>query len=248
MEENKVEMDIDANECIKKKEPKEVVQKIVEDVTRKAFEEEEAKRKAEWEERQAQKKEAARKERERIAAMSDDEILELSLERVEKQTERLTRRNMKICVMEHIQNKCFADPKFRRLVMDPNKNMINCFRYITNKACEYIKEEMKINGIEYHGAQGYGDDVPDDLCYQWAEEYFKDQDAEIDRDKDDTFVPKKYYGTTASTSKKKPMKEKRASKGTDPESTDNVIPISKAAKKKEELSMEQMSLFDDMAM
>lgn len=249
MNENKMEMDIDMNAKVavsddaidsdKDKKESEA------NAARIAHEEAEAKRKAEWEANQATKKEAARKERERIAAMSDDEILELSLERVETQTERLTRRNMKICVMEHIQNKCFADREFRRLVMDPNKNMVNCFRYITNKAYEYIKEEMKINGIERHGMQGYGDDVPDDLCYQWAEDYFYDANAKEDQDKDDTFVPKKYYGATSSASKKK---QPKASKETVPKPVDKVIPITKAGKKNAANDMEQMSLFDGMAM
>ena len=218
------------------------------DAARKAHEEAEAKRKAEWEAIQEAKKEAARKERERIAAMSDDEILELSLERVETQTERLTRRNMKICVMEHIQNKCYADREFRRLVMDPKKNMINCFRYITNKAYEYIKEEMKINGIDRHGMQGYGDDVPDELCYQWAEEYFYDANAKEDQEKEDKFVPKKYYGPSSSSKKSQQKKTKVEKKDTSVMTDSKVIPISKAGKKSEEEDMEQMSLFDAMAM
>lgn len=247
--EDRIMMNTELNECEvvveETVDPDTLEKETNADAARKAHEESEAKRKAEWEAMQEAKKEAARKERERIAAMSDDEILELSLERVETQTERLTRRNMKICVMEHIQNKCFVDREFRRLVMDPKKNMVNCFRYITNKAYEYIKEEMKINGIERHGMQGYGDDVPDDLCYQWAEDYFYDANAKEDQDKDDTFVPKKYYGATASASKKK---QPKASKETAPKPTEKVIPITKAGKKNERNDMEQMSLFDGMAM
>lgn len=31
-------------------------------------------------------------------------------------------------------------------------------------------------------AQGYGCDIPDDLCYQWAEDYFRDPDAKEDQE------------------------------------------------------------------
>lgn len=39
-------------------------------------------------------------------------------------------------------------------------------------------------------AGGYGGDVPDELCYQWAEEYFRDLDVKEDKtDEDEKFVP-----------------------------------------------------------
>lgn len=66
--------------------------------------------------------------------------------------------------------------------MHPRKSMVNCFRYITRKAWEYVQDEMKAEGITPGpGAQGYGCDVPDDLCYQWAEEYFRDPNAKEDQ-------------------------------------------------------------------
>jgi hypothetical protein len=80
--------------------------------------------------------------------------------------------------------------------------MINCFKYINKKAQIYFKEEMEMNG-EKPESGGYGGDIPDDLCYKWAEDYYNDADTEVDKDKDDKFVPKPYYGGGSSSKSKK---------------------------------------------
>lgn len=85
------------------------------------FDAAEAKRKAEWEAKQAQKKLREQQELDRLAAMSDDDVMQASMNRVSQDTERLTRRNMKLCVMEDVQTECLADPAFARLVMNPKK-------------------------------------------------------------------------------------------------------------------------------
>lgn len=122
-----------------------------------------------------------------IANMSDDAVMLASAQRVSRDTEKITRRNMKDCVSEVIQTKCLDDPAFARLVMHPRKSMVNCFRYISRKAWEYVQDELKADGITPgNGAQGYGCDVPDDLCYLWAEEYFRDPDAKEDRAREST--------------------------------------------------------------
>lgn len=104
------------------------------------FDAAEAKRKAEWEEKQAQKKLREQQELDRLAAMSDDDVMQASMNRVSQDTERLTRRNMKLCVMEDVQTECLADPNFARLVMNPKKKMVNCFHYINRKAREYFRD------------------------------------------------------------------------------------------------------------
>ena len=109
------------------------------------FDAAEAKRKAEWEAKQAQKKLREQQELDRLAAMSDDDVMQASMNRVSQDTERLTRRNMKLCVMEDVQTECLADPAFARLVMNPKKKMLNCFHYINRKAREYLEQEMKDN-------------------------------------------------------------------------------------------------------
>ncbi len=173
-----------------------------EDARRKAHEEAEAKRKAEWEARQAAKKAAEQEQLDHLAAMSDDEVMAASMKRVSTDTEKLTRRNMKECVAEYIQTKCIEDPSFARKTMHPRKGMIRCFQYISRKAWDYVQDELKANGIQPGpGQQAYGCDVPDDLCYQWAVDYFNDPDAKEDHEDEEKFVPKPYYGRSTSKSK-----------------------------------------------
>lgn len=173
----------------------------------------EAKRKAEWEARQRAKEEAEQAAWENAVAMSDDEVMAASMKRVGDDSERLTRRNMKQCVTEYIQTLCLEDVAFARNVMHPRKNMVNCFRYINRRAFEFAKQEMEDNDVK-PSAEGYGTDVPDGLCYQWAEDYFKDMNAKEDRGQEEKFVPKPYYGGRSSTTKKAEKKkaEKPAAK------------------------------------
>ena len=169
----------------------------------------EAKRKAEWEAKQAQKKLREQQELDRLAAMSDDDVMQASMNRVSQDTERLTRRNMKLCVMEDVQTECLADPAFARLVMNPKKKMVNCFHYINRKAREYLEQEMRDNDEKPMGG-GFGGDVPDELCYQWAREYFRDADAKEDAEPEEKFVPKNYNGKAPKAGKGKKDKPKKA--------------------------------------
>ena len=173
------------------------------------FDAAEAKRKAEWEAKQAQKKLREQQESDRLAAMSDDDVMQASMNRVSQDTERLTRRNMKLCVMEDVQTECLADPAFARLVMNPKKKMVNCFHYINRKAREYLEQEMKDNDEKPMGG-GFGGDVPDELCYQWAREYFRDADAKEDAEPEEKFVPKTYNGKVSKAGKGKKDKPKKA--------------------------------------
>ena len=191
----------------------EAEKKAEEDRKRQEHEQAEAKRKAEWEAKLRAKEEAEQAAWENAVAMSDDEVMAASMKRVGDDSERLTRRNMKQCVTEYIQTLCLEDVSFARNVMHPRKNMVNCFRYINRKALEFAKQEMEDNDVK-PSAEGYGTDVPDGLCYQWAEEYFKDLNAKEDRGQEEKFVPRPYYGGRSSTTKKAEKKkaEKPAAK------------------------------------
>jgi len=180
-----------------------------EEQKRKEHEAAEAKRKAEWEAKKQAKEEEILFAWENALAMDDDALAAASSKRVGDDAERLTRRNMKQCVTEMIQVFCHEDLDLARQVMHPRKNMVNCFRYITRKAKEFVMQEMKDNDIK-PSAEGYGSDVPDDLCYQWAKEYFFDMEAPEDKDpNEEQFVPKPYVGkTTTSKTRKKAEKKK----------------------------------------
>lgn len=176
---------------------------VDEEEKRRAHEAAEAKRKAEWEARQQEKKTAEQEQLDRLAAMSDDEVIASSMKRVSADTEKLTRRNMKECVAEYIQTMCLEDPAFARKTMHPRKSMIRCFQYISRKAWGYVQDELKASGIRPGpGQQGYGSDIPDDLCYQWAVDYFNDPDAKEDHEEEEKFVSKPYHGGGASKARK----------------------------------------------
>ena len=105
-----------------------------EDEARRAHEAAEAKRKAEWDAKQAEKRRAEQAALERLDAMGPAELLKAAAKRVSADTEKLTRRNMKESVAEFIQTKCIDDLGFARLTMHPRKSMIHCFQYISRKA------------------------------------------------------------------------------------------------------------------
>lgn len=175
---------------------------------RNAHEEAEAKRKAAWEERKEAKRQAEEAALQKVNAMGKEETIEAAIARVRTDMERLTRRNMKECMASHIQEVCRNDSAFARCTMHPKKSMANCFRYINRMAKEYGRREMEENGIRPDG-DGYGFDVPDGLCYQWAEEYFHAEDAPEDREKEEPFVPRPYVGATSKTAKQKKEKPKK---------------------------------------
>lgn len=184
-----------------------------EDAKRKAHEEAEAKRKAEWEAKQQQKRDAEKLALAKLDAMSDDEVLAASLKRVSEDTEKLTRRHMMECVMEHIQTLCLSDPAFARKVMQPSKNMIRCCQYIGRKAWEYVQDELKARGITPSRENPYGSAIPEGVCYQWAVDYFNDPDAKEDHEEEEKFVPRPYYGgTSKSKTAKKGKKDNKPQK------------------------------------
>jgi hypothetical protein len=111
--------------------------------------------------------------------MDDSEAVAASVKRIKADIERITRRNMKECVAAYLEDLCAKDPAFARTVIQPKKSMVNCFRYITRKARDYAERERQDTGVTESGA--YGCDIPDDLCYQWAVDYFNDPNADEER-------------------------------------------------------------------
>ena len=208
---------------------------------RRQHEEAEAKRKAEWERQQAEKRTAEQAALAKIEQMSETELVKASMERMKKETERLTRRNLKECVSEYVQTLCLSDPAFARMVMHPRKSMAHCLQFINRKAREYLLAEMKDNGMEPQPNGIYGGDVPEDTCYDWAEEYFRDANAEEDEIKEEPFVPKPYPGAPVK-SKRQPKKEKTKAE-TKTAKPEQVIQMPQPEKSPDE---EQFSMFDLM--
>ena len=209
---------------------------------RRAHEEAEAQRRAQWEAEKKARDDEVQFAWEEAVCVSDEQLMADSVKRLGDMTERLTRRNMKICVTESIQTLCYEDLGFARMVMHPRKSMINCFKYINRKALEYLKQEMKDNGEKTTGVSVIGGDVPDELCYQWAEEYFRDLNAPEDKtDADKDFVPKPYNGTSAKSKKKEPKKK------TEPPKKEKPAPKPVEAQMQMDLDDGQQSLFGEDA-
>lgn len=177
---------------------------------RKAHEAAEAKRRAEWEAKQAAKKQAEEAAIQKLQAMNDEDVIAASTARISTEVERLTRRNMKECVAEHIQELCRKDTEFARRTMHPRKSMVKCFRYINRMARDYVKQEMEDNDIKHDGGC-YGCDVPDGIIYQFAEEFFNATDAPEDCE-EEKFIPKPYVSTSAKPAKKAKKTEKKPKK------------------------------------
>ena len=178
-----------------------------EDEKRRRHEETEAQRKADWERRQQEKRDAEQAAITKLDQMSETELIQASMARMKQETERLTRRNLKECVSEYVQTLCIDDPNFARRVMHPRKSMAHCLQFINRKAREYLLEEMKDNGMEQPNGI-YGGDVPEDTCYDWAEAYFRDENAKEDEVKEEKFVPKPYPGAASPKTKRQPKAEK----------------------------------------
>ena len=90
--------------------------------------------------------------------------------------------------------------------MNPKKKMVNCFHYINRKAREYLEQEMKDNDEKPMGG-GFGGDVPDELCYQWAREYFRDADAKEDAELEEQCISKTCTGKAPKAGKKEKPKK-----------------------------------------
>lgn len=204
---------------------------------------EEAQRKAEFDARQAAKKQAVAEQLSKIQNMSDEEIIAAAIQRTAADTEKITRRNMMEMVTEYIQTLGIEDPDFSRLTMHPRKSMIKCFLYIKRKAYEYVQEEIKVIGLtKQAGIQMYAADIPEDLCYKWAEDYFRDPNAKEDQEEEEKFVPKAYAGKTSvsSKSKKESPKKKDAKKPGAAKSTEKPV---KSTKDEQAAENGQISIF-----
>lgn len=199
--------------------------------------EKEAARKAEWERKQAKKKEDEAHRLDEIQNMDPSQIATASSGLITQGVERLTRRNMKIEVGEHIKRMCVENPEFARKVMHPRKSIMRCFQFISKKARDYLMEEKKQLGEDSDFGYGGGrmdtcGDVPDELCYAWAVEYYEASDLDIDKDKDEKYkpgyVPKKNASKSAAKSKKEAPKKEEAKAVLKPQKSsilDDMVPL-----------------------
>ncbi len=217
------------------------------DLEKQKHEAEEAKRKAEWEAKKKAREDEIQFAWEEAIDLPEGELIEKSVERVGQMTERLTKRNMKLCVTEYVQMMCYENPKIAQNIMHPRKCMLNCFKYINEKALEYLKQERKEMGEIEIDPNAIGGDVPDELCYQWAEEYFLDLEAKVDKtEADEEFKPKAFVPKTTLRSKKKePAKKETATSTVQAQALSQPQPAAVSPGKKAEPEQVQMQLVFD---
>lgn len=183
---------------------------------RKAHEAAEAKRKAEWDAQQERKRAQRQARLDELAAMTDEDVIKASTARVGADVEKLTRRNMKEAVAEHVKAVCRRDSTFARRTMLPEKSMVHCFWYINRQAKEFMEQEIKAENP--NPASGmYGGDVPDDMVYQWAVDYFDSDDVQEDKKDEEKFIPRPYVGKSTSKSKGKPKAKQEPARAPDVE-------------------------------
>jgi hypothetical protein len=167
--------------------------------------------------------------------ISPETQIKNAIEKISNASEKITRRNMKIQVSEFIQVRCDSDPDFAALILNPKKNLVNCFKYINRMAMEWIKEDAKARGEELHGQ--IGGDVPDDIIFDWSIEYFQKTGLPEDEEKAKPVSPSP---TQKSKDKKVDSKEEISKKANGKPATS---PNNQKNKEPDLLDTGQLSLF-----
>ena len=176
---------------------------------KKAFEEEEAKRKAEFDAKKAKRDEEVQIEWEINTMMTTEDLIEAAKNNIKTGVERITQRNMKESVAAYIIELSQKSEKLSRNILHPQKSITNCYKYINRKARGYLEEQMKLTGEKPDKNGVIGIDIPDNLCYQWAEEYYSSTNIDEDHEDEEKFVPRTYKPAyTPKTNKKATPKKK----------------------------------------
>ena len=176
---------------------------------KKAFEEEEAKRKAEFDAKKAKRDEEVQIEWEINTMMTTEDLIEAAKNNIKTGVERITQRNMKESVAAYIIELSQKSEKLSRNILHPQKSITNCYKYINRKARGYLEEQMKLTGEKPDKNGVIGIDIPDNLCYQWAEEYYSSTNIDEDHEDEEKFVPRTYKPAyTPKTNKKATPKNK----------------------------------------
>lgn len=172
-----------------------------------AFDAEEAKRKAEFDAKKAKKDEEIQIEWELNTMLAPDELLAAAKENIATGVERITRRNMKESVAAYIIKLSQESEDLSRNILHPKKSIVNCYRYINRKALGYAEEQMKLTGETPDRNGVFGIDIPDDICYLWAKEYYSSTDIPEDHEDEEKFEPRTYRPTTKPAKKTAPKKK-----------------------------------------
>lgn len=79
-------------------------------------------------------------------------------------------------VQAYLEQHASEDEVFAYKMRNPKKSIKNCIKFIAQKAMAYMEKHKE----EYEMENGYGGDVPDEICYGWANHYYDENDLEVD--------------------------------------------------------------------
>lgn len=176
---------------------------------KKAFEEEEAKRKAEFDAKKAKRDEEIQIEWEINTMMTTEDLIEAAKNNIKTGVERITQRNMKESVAAYIIELSQKSENLSRNILHPQKSITNCYKYINRKARSYLEEQMKLTGEKPDKNGVIGIDIPDNLCYQWAEEYYSSTNIDEDHEDEEKFEPRTYRPAYSPKTAKKSTPKKK---------------------------------------
>lgn len=181
----------------------------------------EAARKSEFEEKKRRKKEEKERARLAVRMMSEADATAAAIQMIEETEKEILKEFnddpnsvVQMAVLQTLKAGCQCDADFARSILNPDKCLKNCFRYVGTQAYEMKKEAIRkqIRGGAQYAAFGF----PPRLCYQWATKYFQDLNAPEDKEPEEKFKPRPYRPAMksavkptqpASANKSKPKEE-----------------------------------------
>lgn len=165
----------------------------------------EAARKAEFEEKQRRKKEKKERARQAVRAMSDADVLAAAIKMIEAREDEIrkdfdddTNGVIEMIILQALKAGCQCDTDFARSLLNPDKCLSNCFRYVGTQAYKMKKDDIQkqIRG----GAQYAAFSFPPKLYFRWATDYFNDLNAPEDKEPEEKFKPQPYRPAMKSSS------------------------------------------------
>jgi len=99
-------------------------------------------------------------------------VIDQAKQALQRQSERLTVKTMADYVLEHILSCCENDAVFAEKVSQPDKSFMDCIKYIKDWALEWLKEQQKLESSECANPTTVCGDVPNEICYKWAVDYY----------------------------------------------------------------------------
>ena len=164
----------------------------------------EAARTAEFEEKQRRKKEKKERARQAVRAMSDADVMAAAIKMIEERENEIQKEFnddpngvIEMIILQTLKAGCQCDTDFARSILNPDKCLSNCFRYVGTQAYEMKKEAIRkqTRGGAQYAAFGF----PPRLCYQWAMKYFQDLNAPEDKEPEEKFKPQPYRPAVKTT-------------------------------------------------